>query len=212
MLPVLGACAELVLVVGGADQFPKRDFTAGWAAGCVVEMEMEPVDAVPVGAMVMPGKAGGAAVVLLVDPPNNEAVVFEGTVGAGLVVVRDGACPKLTPAVAAPKMGVKFFTEGLLSVVDVTEQVAVVTSKMGLNPEASRGFVLLTDPELLAGAGARAGASAGASAGAGAAAVAVAVAVTGLEAEEAAGVLIWVGSPNRLAPATGAVLLEALET
>lgn len=198
MLPVLGACAELVLVVDGADQFPKRDFTAGWAAGCVVEMEMEPVDAEPVGAMVMPGKADGAAVVLLVDPPNNEAVVCEETVEAGLVVVRDGACPKLTPAVAAPKMGVKFCTEGLLSVVDVTEQVAVVvvTSKMGLNPEASRGFVLLIDPELLAGA----------------AAVAVTVAVTGLEAVEAAGVLIWVGSPNRPAPTTGAVLLGALET
>lgn len=202
MLPVLGACAELVLVVDGADQFPKRDFTAGWAAGCVVEME--PVDAVPVGAMVMPGKADGAAVVLLVDPPNNEAVVFEETVVAGLVVVRDGACPKLTPAVAAPKMGVKFCTEGLLSVVDVTEQVpvvaVVVTSKMGLNPEASREFVLLIDPELLAGA----------AAGAAAVAVALAVAVTGLETEEAAGVLIWVGSPNRPVPATGAVLLEAL--
>lgn len=34
-LPVLGACdgAELELVVDGADQLPKRDFTAGWAAG-----------------------------------------------------------------------------------------------------------------------------------------------------------------------------------
>lgn len=176
----------------GVDQFPKRDFTAGWAAGCVVGME--PVEAVPVGAMVMPGKADGAAVVLLVDPPNTEAVVFEETVATGLVVVRGGACPKLTPAVAAPKMGVKFGTEGLLSVVDVTEQVVVaaVTSKMGLNPEASRGFVLLTDPELLAGA--------------------EAAAVTGLEAEEAGGVLIGVGSPNRPAPATGGVLLEALET
>lgn len=90
----------------GVDQFPKRDFTAGWATGCVVGME--PVEAVPAGAMVMPGKADGATVVLLVEPPNIEAVVFEETVETGLVVVRDGACPKLTPAVAAPKMGVKF--------------------------------------------------------------------------------------------------------
>lgn len=190
MLPVLGACAELLLVVDGVDQFPKRDFTAGWAAGCVVEME--PVEALPVGVLVMLGKAGGATVVLPVDPPNIEDVVFVGPVETGLVVVRDGGCPKLAPAVAPPKMGVKFWTEGLLSGVDVAAEVVVATSKMGLNPEANRGLVLLTDPELLAGA--------------------AAAAVTGLEAEEAVGVLIWAGSPIRPAPATGGVLLEALET
>lgn len=156
----------MVLVVEGADQFPKRDFTAGWAAGCVAVME--PVEAVPVGVLVKPGKADGATVVLLVDPPNIEDVLLEETVEAGLVVVRDGDCPKPVPAVVAPKMGLKFWTGGLLSGVDVAEEV-VVTAKMGLNPDARRGLVLL-DTELLAGA--------------------VAVAVTGLEAEEAVGVLI----------------------
>ncbi len=189
MLPVLGACAEaeLVLVVDGADQFPKRDFTAGWAAGCVVVME--PAEAVPVGVLVKPGKTDGTTVVLLVDPPKIEDVLLEETVEAGLVVVRDGDCPK--PAPAAPKMGLKFWTGGLVSGVDVAEEVAV-TAKMGLNPEASRGLVLLTDSELLAGA--------------------VTGAVTGLEDEEAVGVLIWLASPNRPAPVTGGVLLEALET
>lgn len=66
-------------------------------------------------------------------------------------------------------MGLKFWTGGLLSEADVAEEV-VATEKMGLNPEASRGLVLLADSELLAGA--------------------AAVVVTGLEAEEAAGVLI----------------------
>lgn len=187
MLPVLGACteAELVLVVDDADQFPKRDFTA---AGCVVVME--PVEAVPVGVLVKPGKTDGVTVVLLVDPPNIEDVLLKETVEAGLVVVRDGGCPKPAPVVVAPKMGLKFWTGGLLSGVDVAEEV-VVTAKMGLNPEASRGLVLLTDSELLAGA--------------------VTVAVTGLEDEEAVGVLIWLASPNRPIPVTGGVL-EALET
>lgn len=93
MLPVLGTCTEaveLVLVaVDGVDQFPNRDLTAGGAAGCAVVME--PVDAVPVGVLVivMPGKTDGAAVVLLVTPPNIEDVLLEETVEAGLVVVRD---------------------------------------------------------------------------------------------------------------------------
>ena len=86
-------------------------------------------------------------------------------------------------------MGLKFWTGGLLSGADVVE--VVVTAKMGLNPEASRGFVLLSDPELLAGA---------------------LVAVTGVEAVEAEGWLIWLAGPNRPAPATGGVLLEALKT
>lgn len=199
MLPVLGACteAELVLVVDGVDQFPKKDVTAGWAVGCLAVME--PVEAVPVGVLVIPGKTDGLwtdeTVVLLVDP-NTEDTLLEETVEAGgllllvvvEVVVRDGGVPKPAPAAASPKMGLKFRTEGLLSAVGVAEEV-VVTAKMGLNPEASRGLVLLTDPALLAGA----------------------VAVTGIEAEEAAGALSWLTSPNRPDPATG-VLLEALET
>lgn len=85
MLPVLGACAvaELVLVVDGADQFPKRDLTAGSAADCVAVMEL--VEAVPV--VVMPGKTDGVTVVLLADPPNIEDVVLEETVESGLAAV-----------------------------------------------------------------------------------------------------------------------------
>lgn len=70
--------------------------------------------------------------------------------------------------VASPKMGLKFCTGGLLSEAVVAEGVAV-TAKMGLKPDASRGLVVLTDAELLAGA---------------------AVAVMGLEAVEAEEVLI----------------------
>lgn len=202
MLPVFRACveAELVLVVDGADQLPKRDFTAGGAAGCVAAME--PVEVVPVGALVKPGKTDGAAVVLLVDPPNIEGVVLEDAVEAGLgAVEREGDCPKPPPAAASPNRGLKVWTAGLLSGVGVAEEVVVVTAKMGLNPEASRGLVLLTDPELLAGAGAGAGAGA------------AAAAVTGLEAEEAAGAALWLGSPNRPdAAGTVGVLLGALDT
>lgn len=169
-----------MLVVDGVDQFPKRDFTAGWAAGCVAVMEL--VEAVPL--LVKPGKTDAATVVLLVDPPNIEDVLLEETVEAGLVVVRDEGSPKPAPVVASPKMGLKFWTGGLLSGVDVAEEVVVVTVKMGLNPEASRGLALLAG--------------------------AVAVAVTVLDAEEA--LVIWLGSPNIPAPATGAVLLGALET
>lgn len=125
---------------------------------------------------------------LLVNPPNID-VVLEETLETGLVVVRDGGCPKLAPAVVPPNMGLKFWTGGLLSGVDTAE--AVVTAKMGLNPEAKRGFVLLTAPELLTGA---------------------VVAVAVLEAAEAEGVLIWLARSNRPAPATDWVLLEAFET
>lgn len=72
--------------------------------------------------------------------------------------------------VAAPKVGLKFWT-GLLSGADdvaAAEVVVVVTEKMGLKPEASRGLVLLAEP--LAGA--------------------VAAAETGSAAEEAVGVPI----------------------
>lgn len=108
------------------------------------------------------------------------------------MVVLDGRCPKAAAEVASPKIDLKFWTEGLLSGGDVAEEVVVVTAKMGLNPEANRGLELPTAPELLEGA--------------------VAVVVTRLEAEEAVGVPIWLGSPNRLAPATGGVLFGALET
>lgn len=189
MLPVLGACAgaELVLAVVGVDQFPKSDFPAGWAGVTVVVME--PVVVVPAGVLDIPGKIDEATVVLLADPPNID-VLLEDAEEAGLVVVRDGDCPRPVLAVVLPKMGLKLWTEGLLSGVDVVEEVVGVTAKMGLKPEASRGLVLLTDPELLAGG----------------------VAVTGLETEDAVAVLIWFPSPNRLAPAAGGVLLEGLET
>lgn len=71
----------------------------------------------------------------------------------------------------------------------VAGEVVAATAKMGLNPETSRGLVLLTDAELLAAA---------------------AVAVTGLEAAVAEGLLNWVARPNR--PAAGGMLLEGLET
>ena len=78
MLPVLGACTEDELVLVGN---PKRDFTAGGAAGIVAV-------AVAVPVVVKPGKTDGVAVVLLVDPPNIEDVLHEETVEvAGLVVV-----------------------------------------------------------------------------------------------------------------------------
>lgn len=164
MLPVFaGACteAELVLVVDGADQFPKRDFAAGGAAGCVVVVE--PVEAVPVRVLDMPGKADGVTVVVPTEAPNIEGVLVKEAVGAGLVVVMEEGCTKPEPSVAAPKMGLKVWTAGLLSCVGVSEEAAV-TAKMGLK-------VLLT--EMLAGA----------------AAAAEAEAVFGLEAEEEGAVL-----------------------
>lgn len=51
------------------------------------------------------------------------------------------------PAMLVSKMGLKVWT-GLLSGAEVAEGV-VVTAKMGLNPEASKGLLLLTDGELL---------------------------------------------------------------
>lgn len=150
---------------------------------------MEPVEAEPV--VVKPGKTDGVTVVLLVDAPNMEGGETVEAVEAGLVVVMGGGgCPKPAAAVAAPKMGLKFWTGGLLSGADVAEEEEVAaTEKMGLNPEASRGLALLTDSELLAGA--------------------VTVTVTGFDVEEAVGVLIWLVNPNRPAPAAGGAPLEA---
>lgn len=85
-------------------------------------------------------------------------------------------------------MGLKFCRGGLLSEAVVAAGVAV-TEKMGLKPDASRGLVVLTDAELLAGA---------------------AGAETGLEAAEEDGVLVWLLNPNRVGPATGALLLLLL--
>lgn len=139
----------MVLVVDVVFQFPKRDFIAGCGAGC--EVGREPVDVPAV--VVEPENRDGPAVLLLVDPPNTEAVllVLE-IVEAAFALARDGGCPKPVAAVASPKMGLKFWTGGLLSEADVAEVVVAVTAKMGLKPEAISGFVLLTDAELLAGA------------------------------------------------------------
>lgn len=198
MLPVLGAgaVAELVLVGANVDQFPKREgFTPVCPAGCVAALE--PAEVVPVGALVKPGKTDAATVVLLIDAPKIEDELVEESVDTGLVVARDADCPKPESVVMLPKMGLKLCTEGLLSGVDVVEdEVVAVTAKMGLNPEDSRGLVLLSNSGLLAGA-----------------VVAAAAAVTVLEAVDADGVLLWPASPNRLGPAAGgALLLEALKT
>lgn len=139
----------MVLVVDVVFQFPKRDFIAGCGAGC--EVGREPVDVPAV--VVEPENRDGPAVLLLVDPPNTEAVllVLE-IVEAAFALARDGGCPKPVAAVASPKMGLKFWTGGLLSEADVAEVAVAVTAKMGLKPEAISGLVLLTDAELLAGA------------------------------------------------------------
>lgn len=139
----------MVLVVDVVFQFPKRDFIAGCGAGC--EVGREPVDVPAV--VVEPENRDGPAVLLLVDPPNTEAVlVVLEIVEAAFALARDGGCPKPVAAVASPKMGLKFWTGGLLSEADVAEVVVAVTAKMGLKPEAISGLVLLTDAELLAGA------------------------------------------------------------
>lgn len=141
----------VVLVVDVVFQFPNRDFIAGCGAGC--EVGREPVDVPAV--VVEPENRDGPAVLLLVDPPNTEAVlVVLEIVEAAFALARDGGCPKPVAAVASPKMGLKFWTGGLLSEADVAEVVVVVavTAKMGLKPEAISGLVLLTDAELLAGA------------------------------------------------------------
>lgn len=139
----------MVLVVDVVFQFPNRDFIAGCGAGC--EVGREPVDVPAV--VVEPENRDGPAVLLLVDPPNTEAVlVVLEIVEAAFALARDGGCPKPVAAVASPKMGLKFWTGGLLSEANVAEVVVAVTAKMGLKPEAISGLVLLTDAELLAGA------------------------------------------------------------
>lgn len=141
----------VVLVVDVVFQFPNRDFIAGCGAGC--EVGREPVDVPAV--VVEPENRDGPAVLLLVEPPNTEAVlVVLEIVEAAFALARDGGCPKPVAAVASPKMGLKFWTGGLLSEADVAEVVVAVavTAKMGLKPEAISGLVLLTDAELLAGA------------------------------------------------------------
>lgn len=71
-------------------------------------------------------------------------------------------------------MGLNVWTGGLISGVDIVDEVAVgVTAKMGLNPEANRGL-LLTEEELL---------------------FVKATAETGLEEEEA-WVLVWPINPK----------------
>lgn len=156
-------------------------------------MVTESVETVLAGVPLKPAKADGATVVLLVDAPNIEDVVLELRVEAVEEAVRDEGCAKAAPAGTSPNMGLKFWTEGLLSAGDAVEEVVVVAGKMGLNPAVSRGLVLLGDWELLAGAE---------------------VVETWVVAEEAEEELIWLDRPNRVGPATGAteVLVGALET
>lgn len=114
--------------------------------------------------------------VLLPDNPPNTDVLLDDTVGAGLAV---------EPAGVVPNMGLKLWTECLLSGVEVVEEVVGVTAKMGLNPAASRGLLLLTG----------------------------AAAATVLGAEEALGVPACIPAPNRpAAPAAAGVLLVVVET
>lgn len=139
-----------------------------------------------------PEKADGAAVELLVKPPNIEGVLPADSVDADDVVVRAEGAAKAGAAgaaVASPKIGLKFWMGALLSEDDVAGVVVVVAAaKMGLKPETSRGLLLL-----LLGAG---------------------VADTGVEVDGAEGELIWLDKPNRAGPTTGAaglLLLGALE-
>lgn len=86
-------------------------------------------------------------------------------------------------------MGLNVWTEGLISGVDIGEDVAAgVTAKMGLNPEASRGL-LLTEAELL---------------------LVEATAETGLE--EDVGVLLWPINPKGPELPAVRVVLGATET
>lgn len=188
MLPVLGANAgtELVLAVVGVVQFPKSDFKAGWLAFCVVLTEL--VEVVPVGVLVMLEKMDGATVVLLMEP-NTEDVIFDDSVEDGFVaeMVAEG---NPAPAEVAPKMGLNVWTEGLISGVDIADEVAVgVTAKMGLNPEANRGL-LLTEEELL---------------------FVKATAETGLEEEEV-WVLVWPINPKSPGFPAVRLVLDATET
>lgn len=156
MLPALGASAgtELVLAVVGVVQFPKSDFKAGGFAFCVVVTEL--VELVPVRVLVMLEKMDGATVVLLMDP-NTDDVIFEESAEAGFTAVM-GEEGNPAPTVVPPKMGLNVWTEGLISVVDIVEDVvAGVTVKMGLNPEANRGLLLTAAEPLLVEATAETG-------------------------------------------------------
>lgn len=137
---------EPPLVVGGADQLPKSDFTAaGWAAGCAAVTE--PVGAAAADVLLKPGKEGGASV----DAPNTEGVALADSVEA----VREGGCAWAAAVVTFPNTLLKFWRDVLLSRDAAAEEalVAAAAGKMGLKPAASRGLVgwLLTDSELLAG-------------------------------------------------------------
>lgn len=183
----VGPEVELVLVVDGVGQFPNRVLLAGWAAGSVVVVVLVD-DVIPAEMLAKPVKSDGAAVLLLSNPPNIEDVLVEEGLVAELVAVRHGGCwePKLVPAVllgVLPKMGLKVGTAGLFSSPDVDEEVVVAT-KIGLNPDTGRELVLPANSVLLAGG---------------------TVAAAGLPAEETAGVLRLLASPNRPAPATVAL-------
>lgn len=183
-----GAEVELVLVVDGAGQFPNRVLPAGWAAGSLVVVAL--ADAVVVAEMlVKPVKSDGAAVLLLINPPNIEDVLVEVVLGPELEAVTDGGCPKVVLAVVLPKMGLKVGTAGLFSCPDVDEEVVVVATKIGLKPDTGSELVLPANSALV---------------------VWGTVAASGLLAEETVGVLRWLASPNRPAPATVVLLLSVL--
>lgn len=88
-------------------------------------------------------------------------------------------------------MGLNVWTEGLISGVDIVDEVAVgVTAKMGLKPEANRGL-LLTEEELL---------------------FVKETAETGLEEEEGVRVLLWPINPKRPDFPAVRLVLDAAET
>lgn len=149
VLPVVrgGADEELLLVVGGVDQLPKRDFTAaaGAAGGAAVTA---PVEAVPADVLPKPEKEDGANAVLLVDALNTEGVAL----ADGVEAVREGGCAQAAAVMTFPNKFLKFWRDVLLSKDAAAEEVLVVAAgKMGLKTAASRGLALPTDSELLAG-------------------------------------------------------------
>lgn len=128
----------------GVVQFPKSDFKAGWLAVGVVPTAL--VEVAPARGLVMLEKMEGATVVLLMEPKRDD-VMLEESVEAGFAAVT-GEDRNPAPAAEPPKMGLNVCTEGLTSGADVVGGVAVGgTAKMGLNPEANRGLLLVAAAE-----------------------------------------------------------------
>lgn len=120
----------------GVDQLPNKDFTAGGSA-----LGAEPVGAVTVGGGVKLGKADRVTVVLLIDAPNTDDVLTDIT-GAEVAVVREGAGRKTAADGVPPNTGLKLCTDALLSALETATEDVVLTEKIGLNPDTSRGAVL----------------------------------------------------------------------